>query len=59
MIQLNRSMMERYEIADRHPSAVRAALFGANRTTLGVAARLLDRVNSLGGDAGAVCFSRS
>ena len=57
MIQLNRSMMERYEIADRRPSALRAALFGANRATLGVAARLLDLANERGGNLGAVCFS--
>ncbi len=57
MIQLNRSMMERYEIADRRPSEIRAALFGANRATLGIAARLLDLANKRGGNLGAVCFS--
>lgn len=57
MIQLNRSIMERYEIAARRPATVRAALFGANRATLGVAARLLDRANEGGGDLGAVCVS--
>lgn len=57
MIQLNRSMMERYEIKERRPAAVRAALFGANRMTLGAAARLLDRANEKDSDLGAVCFT--
>jgi len=59
MVQLNRSMMERYEIADRRPQTLRAAIFGADRMMLGVAARLLDRANEQGGDAGAVCITRA
>lgn len=59
MIQLNRSMMERYEIADRRPQTLRAAIFGADQMMLGGAARLLDRANELGADAGAVCFTRA
>ena len=59
MVQLNRSMMERYEIADRRPQTLRAAIFGADQMMLGGAARLLDRANELGADAGAVCFTRA
>jgi len=59
MVQLNRSMMERYEIADRRPHTLRAAIFGADRMMLGVAARLLDRANEQGGDLGAVCVTRA
>lgn len=59
MVQLNRSMMERYEITDRRPHALGAAIFGADRMMLGVAARLLDRANEMGGDTGAVCFTRA
>jgi len=59
MVQLNRSMMERYEIADRRPRTLRAAIFGADQMMLGGAARLLDRANEQGADAGAVCFTRA
>ena len=59
MVQLNRSMMERYEIADRRPQTLRAAIFGADQMMLGGAARLLDRANEMGADAGAVCFTRA
>ena len=57
MIQLNRSMMERYEIADRRPQTLRAAIFGADQMMLGAAARLLDRANEQDADAGAVCIT--
>lgn len=57
MIQLNRSMMERYEIAEHRPKTIRAAIFGADQMMLGAAARLLDRANVAGSDAGAVCFT--
>lgn len=57
MIQLNLSMMERYEIQSRRPASLRAAFFGADRMMLGVAARLLDKANETGGDLGAVCFT--
>ena len=59
MVQLNRSMMERYEIADRRPQTLRAAIFGADQMMLGGAARLLDRANEQGADAGAVCFTQA
>lgn len=59
MVQLDRSMMERYEITDRRPQMLRAAIFGADQMMLGGAARLLDRANELGADAGAVCFTRA
>lgn len=59
MLQLNRSMMDRYEIADRRPQTLRAAIFGADQLMLGVAARLLDRVNENGGDVGAACITRA
>lgn len=42
MVQLNRSMMERYEIADRRPEKIRALMFGADALMLGTVARLLD-----------------
>ena len=35
MVQLNRSMMERYEIADRRPQTLRAVIFGADRLMFG------------------------
>lgn len=57
MLQLNRSMMDRYEIADRRPQTLRAAIFGADQLMLGVAARLLDRANENGGDVGALCVA--
>ena len=59
MVRLDRSMMERYEIADRRPKALRAALFGLDTMMLCAAARLLDRANELGGDLGAVCITGS
>ena len=59
MVRLDRSMMERYEITDRRPAALRAVLFGLDPMMLGAAARLLDRANELGGDLGAVCISGS
>lgn len=59
MVQLNRSMMERYEIADRRPQTLRAAIFGADRLMLGAAARLLDAANGSCGDAGALCVTRA
>ena len=57
MVRLNRSMMERYEIVDRRPKTLRAALFGIDQMMLCGAARLLDRANELGGDLGAVCIA--
>lgn len=57
MIQLNRSMMERYEIPDHRPQTLRAALFGADGRILGAAARLLDIANERGGDLGALCVT--
>lgn len=57
MIQLNRAMMARYEIPDRRPTALRAALIGANQRMLGVAARLLDRANEGGANLGAICVT--
>ena len=57
MVRLNRSMMERYEIVDRRPKILRAALFGLDTMMLCAAARLLDRANELGGDLGAVCIT--
>ena len=57
MVRLNRSMMEHYEIPERRPRTLRAVLFGADRLMLGVAARLLDRANELGGDLGALCVT--
>lgn len=57
MVQLSLSMMERYEIENRRPRTLRAALFGADRRMLGVAAHLLDRANAQGGDLGALCVS--
>lgn len=59
MVRLGRSMMERYEIADRRPKTLRAVLFGLEPLMLCSAARLLDRVNESGGDFGAVCVSGS
>ena len=53
MIQLNRSMMERYEIPDHRPERIRALIFGADRLMLGGAARLLDTAGM-----GAACITR-
>ena len=50
MVQLSRSMMERYEIADRRPEKIRALITGADPLMLGGAARLLDEAG-----VGAVC----
>ena len=50
MVQLNRSMMERYEIADRRPEKIRAMILGADPMMLGCIARLLDDAG-----VGAVC----
>ena len=50
MVQLNRSMMERYEIADRRPEQARCMILGADAVMLGCVARLLD-----GKGIGAVC----
>lgn len=52
MVQLDRSMMERYEIADHRPGEVRALLLGADPLMLGCVARLLDDAG-----VGAVCAS--
>ena len=57
MVQLNRSMMERYEIADRHPQTLRAVIFGADRLMLGAVARMLDLANESGADLGAACVT--
>lgn len=57
MMRLNCAMMERYGIARRRPATVRAALFGSDRATLTVAARLLDMANGDGSGPGAVCFT--
>ena len=57
MVRLNRSMMERYEIADRRPGTLQAVLFGLDTVILCAAARLLDRANEFGGDLGAVCIA--
>lgn len=52
MIQLNRSMMERYEIPDHRPAQIRALILGADPLMLGCVARLLDDAG-----IGAVCAS--
>ncbi len=52
MQQLNRSMMERYEITDRRPEKLRALIFGADALMLGGVARLLDKAG-----VGALCLS--
>lgn len=57
MVQLNRSMMERYEIADRRPKTTRAILLGADRLMLGGVARMLDLANEAGADIGAACVT--
>ena len=57
MVQLSRSMMERYEIADRRPQTLRAVIFGADRLMLGAVARMLDRANEGGADLGAACVT--
>ena len=57
MVQLSRSMMERYEIADRRPQNIKCVLFGADKTMLGAAARLIDRMNEGGKDIGCLCVT--
>lgn len=57
MVQLNRSMMERYEIPDRRPQTLRALIFGAGRLMLGGVARMLDQANEAGADVGACCVT--
>lgn len=42
MVQLNESMLERYEIAARRPESLRAVLIGAHIYLLGCAARALE-----------------
>ena len=53
MIQLNRSMMERYEIPERKMEKTAAVIFGADYLMLGAVARMLDQAG-----CGAVCISR-
>ena len=53
MIQLNQSMMERYEIPACRPDKLRAVLFGADRLMLGGAARMLHMAG-----VGAACVTR-
>lgn len=57
MVQLSRSIMERYEIADRRPQTLRAVLFGADPLMLGAVARMLDLANESGADLGAACVT--
>ena len=57
MVQLSRSMMERYEISDRRPQTLRAVIFGADARMLGAVARMLDRANETGADLGAACVT--
>ena len=54
MVRLDRAMMERYEIEDRRPKALRAVLFGLDAMMLCGAARLLDSAG-----IGAVCVTGS
>jgi len=56
MIQLNRSMMDRYEIPDRRPDALRCLVFGADALMLGAACRLIDHANEQGKNIGAACI---
>ena len=44
MVQLDRSMMERYEIEDKRPEAAKCVIFGADKLMLGTAARLMDKM---------------
>ena len=53
MIQLNRSMMERYEIPERKMEKTAAVVFGVDYLMLGAVARMLDQTRT-----GAVCVSR-
>ena len=46
MQRLNPAMMERYEIKNRRPAAIRAAQFGMGEALLGVADRLIDAGNA-------------
>ena len=52
MVQLSRSMMERYEIEDKRPEAAKCVLFGADKLMLGAAARLMDEKNT-----GCICVT--
>ena len=52
MVQLNRSMMERYEIAGHRPESTGAVIFGAGQIMLGAVARLLDKAG-----VGALCVT--
>ncbi len=57
MIQLSRSMLEKYEIPQNCPRTRRCLLLGAGSLMLGVVARLLDEANRRGEDLGAVCVT--
>ena len=57
MVQLDRSMMERYEITDRRPEDVKCVIFGADKLMLGAAARLIDRMNEDGEKIGCLCVT--
>lgn len=57
MIQLKRSMLERYEIDVHRPETLRAVLLGASPLMLGAAARRMDEMNRAGGDLAALCVS--
>ena len=46
MVQLERSMMERYEIKDNRPESAACVIFGADKLMLGAAARMLDEKNT-------------
>ena len=57
MVQLDRSMMERYEIQVRRPEGAKCVLFGADKLMLGAAARLIDRMNEDGENIGCLCVT--
>lgn len=57
MIQLARSMLERYEIDAHRPETLRAVLLGAGPRMLGAAARRMDEINRAGGDIAALCVT--
>lgn len=52
MVQLGRSMMERYEIEDKRPETAKCVLFSADKLMLGAAARLMDEKNT-----GCICVT--
>ncbi len=52
MVQLERSMMERYEIKDNRPEGAKCVIFGADKLMLGAAARLMDQIST-----GCLCVS--